>query len=159
MTAQADTPSVELGWGPYGCLVLWAAYAEQPQLARPALEPLEWHKDPALARSLAAGFRSQFPSLVRGVEMWLPVAGDAIFELPAPTGDDVPAAGLATLTAELDALNAGTWRAATAEALAWRDSVDRESTRLEDLAQRGFALLRGLAGHAAQARLALWLQY
>jgi hypothetical protein len=151
--------AAELGWGPYGALVLWAAYTEQPQLARPALEPLEWHKDAALARSLVPGFRSRFPALVRGVEVWLPYEGPALVDLPGPAGDDVPAAGLAALAAELGALNGSTWAVGTDEALAWRDGVDHESTRLEDLARRGYAVFLGLCEHASRRSLALWLDY
>jgi hypothetical protein len=159
MEEDAPQLAAELDWGPYGSLVLWAAYLEQPQLARPPLDPLEWHKDPALARCLAAGFRTRFPTLVRGVELWLPYSGDAIVALPAPAGDDVTTASLAALALELEALNAETWRAATEEALAWREGIDRSSAKLEDLARRGYAIFSGLCAHAARDRLALWLDY
>jgi hypothetical protein len=159
MPDEARPLSAELDWGPYGSLVLWAAYLEQPQLARPPLEPLEWHKDPALARCLAAGFRTRFPTLVRGVELWLPYAGDAIVALPAPAGEDVTTASLAALELELESLNAETWRATTKEALAWREGIDRSSAKLEDLARRGYAIFSGLCAHATRDGLALWLDY
>lgn len=159
MPADAATVSAELGWSAYGALVLWAAYCEQPQLARPALEPLEWHKDIALARCLADGFRSAFPTLVHGVELWVPGNDGVLFDLPGPAGDDVPSGTVGALTAELDALNASTWRASRTDSLAWREDVDPESALLADLARRGFAIVRGLADHAAESRLALWLDY
>jgi hypothetical protein len=149
----------ELGWGPYGALVLWAAYLEQPQLTCPPMEPLEWHKDPALARCLAPDFRTRFPTLVRGVELWLPYAAPVIAELPGPAGDTVATGSLAALMRELDTLNEATWNVAFEEALAWRESVDRASVKLEDLARRGYAIVRGLSAHAARERLALWLDY
>ncbi len=48
------------GWDGFGALVLWAAYAEQPTLRRPAVLPTEWDDDAALVRSNADGFRSRY---------------------------------------------------------------------------------------------------
>ena len=55
-------------WDGFGSLVLWAAYAEQPTLRRPAALPREWDDDAALVRSNAEGFRSRYSHLVRNVE-------------------------------------------------------------------------------------------
>ena len=54
-------------WDGFGSLVLWAAYAEQPTLRRPAALPNEWDDAAALVRSNAEGFRSRYSRLVRNV--------------------------------------------------------------------------------------------
>lgn len=147
------------GWGGYGSLVLWAAYVEQPQLARPVLEPEEWHKDRALAASLAPTFVTRFPTLMRGVELWLPGEFSDIFDVPGPADDELAVGSLGALENELAALNAATWRAAEHEALAWREQVDAGAERVDDLARRGFAIFVGLARHAHANHLSLWLAY
>ena len=86
-TTEAPWFTGRPGWDGFGSLVLWAAYAEQPGLPRPAALPEEWDDDPALVRSNADGFRSRYSHLVRNVELWLPCAFDFTFE-----GEDVDAA-------------------------------------------------------------------
>jgi hypothetical protein len=58
---RADAPyfTDKPAWDCFGALVLWAAYAEHPELTRPHANPLclpdqrtgDWHDDPAFRRS------------------------------------------------------------------------------------------------------------
>ena len=157
--AGAAAASDELGWSAYGGLAMWAAYTEHPGLERPATEPEEWHKDPAVLASAATGFASRFATLTRGVELWLPGTFAPVIEIAAPGGDALDAGSTGALVRELDELNAATWRASAAEILGWRDTVDGGSPRLEDLARRGFSTFVRLASRVRGKPLALWLDY
>src|SRR4029077_13172377 len=79
-TSEAPWFTDRPGWDGFGSLVLWAAYAEQSMLRRPAALPKEWDEDAALVRSNAEGFRSRYSHLVRNVELWLPTTLDFTFE-------------------------------------------------------------------------------
>lgn len=159
---SADTTvaaSEELGWGGHGALVLWAAYAEHPERSRPLMEPDEWHKDPAVLASAAPGFPTRYATLVRGAELWVPGDFEGVVEVPSPGGDVLDAGAIGALVRELDALNAATWRATAAEVLGWRDTVDAASSRLEDLARRGFSTFFRVLSRARAKPLAVWLDY
>ncbi|MCX7893245.1 MAG: hypothetical protein N2544_12870 [Burkholderiales bacterium] len=159
--AGADAPETgeALGWGAYGALVMWAAYADQPARTRPLMEPDEWHKDPAVLACAAPGFASHFPTLVRGVELWLPGGFDAVLEIPAPGGDVLDAGSTGELARELEDLNAATWAATGAEIRGWTDTVDAQSPRVDDLARRGLAAFVRAAARARAGAIAVWLEY
>jgi hypothetical protein len=151
--------SEELGWSAYGALVLWAAYAEHPDRSRPIMEPDEWHKDPVVLASAAQGFATRYATLVRGVELWVPGDFDTVVEIPSPDGDVLDAGSTGELVRELDALNAATWQVTAAQVLGWRDTVDVASSRLEDLARRGFSAFFRVVSRTRGKPLAVWLGY
>ena len=147
------------GWDGFGSLVLWAAYAEQPTLRRPAALPREWDDDAALVRSNAEGFRSRYSHLVRNVELWLPTTLDFTFEAEDVDGRRIIVGSSTTLRRQLGELNAATWKMDDDEmtALARRRSPRRAS--LEVTARRAMALMSGLVRQAVQHRLPVKLDY
>jgi hypothetical protein len=146
-------------WDGFGSLVLWAAYAEQPTLRRPAALPREWDDDAALVRSNAEGFRSRYSHLVRNVELWLPTTLDFTFEAEDVDGRRIIVGSSTTLRRQLGELNAATWKMDDDEmtALARRRSPRRAS--LEVTARRAMALMSGLVRQAVQHRLPVKLDY
>jgi len=109
-TTEAPWFTGRPGWDGFGSLVLWAAYAEQPGLRRPAALPEEWDDDPALVRSNADGFRSRYSHLVRNVELWLPCAFGFTFEGEDVDGRRIIVGSSTTLGRQLGELNAATWK-------------------------------------------------
>ena len=149
----------QLGWDGFGALVLWAAYAEQPTLRRPAALPKEWDDDAALVRSNADGFRSRYSHLVRNVELWLPTTLDFTFEAEDVDGRRIIVGSSTTLRRQLGELNAATWKMDEDEmtALARRRPPDRPS--LEVAARHAMAVIGGLVRQAVQHRLPVKLDY
>ena len=54
-SAEAPYATDKPGWDCYSALLLWAAYAEHPELTRPAFADENWSKDPAFQASNADG--------------------------------------------------------------------------------------------------------
>jgi hypothetical protein len=146
------------GWDGFGSLVLWAAYAEQPGVRRPAALPEEWDDDPALVRSNADGFRSRYAHLVRNVELWLPSAFDFTFEGEDVDGRRIIVGSSTTLGRQLGELNAATWKMDAGGLLAL--AKDRPSGNgLETCAHHALAVMTGLVRHAVEHRLPMKLDY
>ncbi len=150
-----------------GAPILWAAYAEHPDLERPTANPLclpdrktgDWHDDPAYKRSVADGFRTRYSQLLRDVEVWLPADFDFTFEAQWMTGEARQFGASGTLVRQLDDLNARTWRAAPEELDVWRRAGADFSAPLEVGAKFAFALLTDLAGKGVEHRLPMLLDY
>jgi len=145
-------------WDGFGSLVLWAAYAEQPGLQRPAKLPEEWDDDAALMRSNAQGFRSRYSHLVRNVELWLPLTFDFTFEGEDVDGRRIIVGSAATLSRQLGELNAATWKVDAGELVAL---TRRRPTGngLEACARRAMAVMTGLVRQAVEHRLPMKLDY
>jgi hypothetical protein len=146
------------GWDGFGSLVLWAAYAEQPALRRPAALTEEWDDDPALVRSNAPGFRSRYAHLVRNVELWLPAAFDFTCEDEDIDGRRIIVGSATTLARQLGELNAATWKMDAGELVA----LSRRrppGTSLEVCARHALAVMSGLARQAIEHRLPMKLDY
>ena len=146
------------GWDGFGSLVLWAAYAEQAGLRRPATLPEEWDDDPALVRSNAEGFRSRYSHLVRNVELWLPVTFDFTFEGEDVDGRRIIVGSATTLGRQLGELNAATWKMDAGQLVA---STRRRppGTTLEDCARYAMVVMTGLVRQAVEHRLPMKLDY
>ncbi len=147
------------GWDGFGSLVLWAAYAEQPALRRPATLPEEWDDDPALVRSNAAGFRSRYSHLVRNVELWLPVPFDVTFEGEDVDGRRIVVGSAATLARQLAELNAATWKVRADEVTAWSRTSPPHDASLEVQARYAFAVLSDLVDKALEHGLPVKLDF
>jgi hypothetical protein len=147
------------GWDGFGSVVLWAAYAEQPGLRRPALLPEEWDDDAALVRSNADGFRSRYSHLVRNVELWLPANFDFTFEGEDVDGRRIIVGSSTTLRRQLGELNSATWKMDADEMamLARRPPLGRPS--LEVSARHAMAVMSGLVQRATERRLPMKLDY
>jgi hypothetical protein len=157
-TTEAPWFTGRPGWDGFGSLVLWAAYAEQPSLRRPAALPEEWDDDPALVRSNADGLRSRYSHLVRNVELWLPAAFDFTFEGEDVDGRRIIVGSATTLGRQLGELNAATWKMDSGELAALARNRPSGNS-LESCARHAFAVMTGLAGRAFEHRLPMKLDY
>ncbi|MEI7874700.1 MAG: hypothetical protein WCK95_21410 [Alphaproteobacteria bacterium] len=146
------------GWGGYGALILWAAYVEHPDLARPPRYVEHW-EDLAYKRSTAADATNLFPHVIRSIEFWLPAAFGFTFKANAPNDDIVTFGSTATLWANLQALNDMTWQADRATIERWGEYAPAGDAALEDLAKYGFSEMFFLAEYACQHRLPMKLDY
>jgi hypothetical protein len=146
------------GWDGFGSLVLWAAYAEQPALQRPARLPEEWDDDAALMRSNAQGFRSRYSHLVRNVELWLPVALDVTFEGEDVDGRRIIVGSAMTLHRQLGGLNAATWKMDAGQLVALSRRRPAGNS-LEVCARHAMAVMSGLVRQAVEYRLPMKLDY
>jgi hypothetical protein len=61
------------GWDGFLALKLWAAYSDNPKLARPSELPEDPTVDPALEASRERMMSSRYPHLLLDAEVWLPV--------------------------------------------------------------------------------------
>ena len=158
-TTEAPWFTGRPGWDGFGSLVLWAAYAEQPGLRRPATLPEEWDDDPALVRSNADGFRSRYSHLVRNVELWLPCAFDFTFEGEDVDGRRIIVGSSTTLGRQLGELNAATWKMEAGELVAPAEEPPARHRTLETCARYALAVMTGLVRHAVEHRLPMKLDY
>ena len=118
------------------------------RLRRPASLPEEWDNDPALVRSNVAGFRSRYSHLVRNVELWLPNPFDFTFEGEDVDGRRVVVGSTATLSRQLEELNAATWKADAEIVAAWgRDAAGRQCAAR---AERALCLCRAARSRRAR---------
>ena len=146
------------GWDAFGALLMWAAYAEQRDLQRPAQMPASWADDPAYNRSTTAN-RSIFPQLLGGVETWLPVPFSFTFRAQDPGGADVTFGSSVQLLTELEELNRATWNASPQELLGSALDGTEGATSLSVLAKFGFSIMSRLTRGAVEHRLIMRLDY
>jgi hypothetical protein len=74
------------GWEGYRGALLWAAYDEHPEMARPRLLPNEWHGDAAYEQSVAYASESKYGHLLTP-SLWLPADFDVTFDAPTLSAD------------------------------------------------------------------------
>jgi hypothetical protein len=129
---------------------LWAAYAEQPSLTRPFQTVEDFGEDPAYQRSTAVGLNT---------ECWLPCEFDFVFRSHRLDGASTQFGSSFSLAAELDALNARTWRADGETISAWRSEGSEHGAPLESGARFAFSVLRDLAKESIEHKLPMLLDY
>lgn len=156
-------------WDGYGGMVLLAAYDEQPELnpatrtgilrrRAPADSPRDLQSAPAYHR--ASTHPSRYPSLLSGVEWWLPVeAAPPLFELPRLTGQPTRMSHVSQLVAELTML-AGRIGMDDVELQRRRqEGPPTADSDVETAGRYGLAVFSELAQAALQARQPLLLDY
>ncbi len=158
-SAQAPNFSASLGWEGYAALLLWAAYAEHPELPRPQAATAEWEDDPAVRASSAAGFASRYGQLLYGSELWLPCEFGFTFRTTDACGEEAGIGSSPALLAELQALNAATWGAAAATLERWRASPPQGAALLEDWARYGLAVFMEMAERSVAHSLPMKLEF
>ena len=157
-SASAPCFRGSLDWEGYAGLLLWAAYAEHPELERPLAPAVEWESDPAWQASNAQGFESRYGQLLYGPELWLPCPFGFTFRAADPWDDEVTIGSSLALLAELEALNAATWAADAPTVKAWRRAGPPQGEpTLEGCARHGFAVFLGLAERSASHALPMVL--
>lgn len=154
-------------WSCWGALVLWAAYSEHPDLLPPRANPLslpdrstgDWHRDPAYRRSTTDGFATRYGQLIDDVEVWLPAEFSFTFEARWITGKTIRFGSCHLLVAQLEALNASTWKVTAAKSEQWKREGAEFDAPLETSARFAFAVTRWLADRAVEHRLPMLLDY
>jgi hypothetical protein len=146
-------------WDAYSSLLLWAAYAENQDLARPHAYVEDLESDPAYRRSREPGFKTAYSQLIRGAEVWLPARFDFTFTAQDPAGNEVVFGSSVALADQLELLNQRTWNASNGSILEWRFGGADYQAPLEIGARFAFAVLRDLARHANTHRLIMKLDY
>ena len=146
-------------WDCYSSLLLWAAYLEHPDLKRPSACVEDWTTDEAYQRSSAEDFQTEFPTLLRGTEIWLPVDFRFTFAATDVSGGTVNFGSVLALRDELAQINARTWRADSSVLTEWRRRGAAHLSALEIGAQFAFAIFSDLAEQAATHRLVMKMDY
>jgi hypothetical protein len=146
-------------WLGYAGLMLWAAYAEHPQLHRPSHISDDWPNDPALAASNNDAFDSCYGHLLYGVELWLPRAFDFNFRTEDAFNNETFVGSSHALLRQLDHLNRATWNADRAMVRGWRDKSPASQSPLEDTAQYGFSIFLEMAERSVAYNLPMKLDY
>ena len=146
-------------WDCYGSLMLWAAYAEQPELRCP-LEHVEgWPNDPAVLASQAKESGTHFPHLLCDIELWLPVDFPFTFQGPDVAGNTVGIGSCQELHRELALLNEMTWNADDELRARWRREGAKHQSPVETGARFVFSIFRELSERAVEHRLPMKLDY
>jgi len=146
-------------WDCYSSLLLWSAYLEHPDLVCPSACVEDVTTDEAYKRSSSKEFKTQYPSLLRNTEIWLPADFHFTFAATDVSGNTVDFGSVIALRDELAKVNDRTWRADSATLSAWRREGADYLAPLEIGARFAFAILYNLANAAAQHRLVMKLDY
>jgi len=147
------------GWDGFTSLVLWAAYAEHPELDRPLRAVEEYQRDPAYLRSTAEGTRSRYSHVIRDIEFWLPWPFDGTLVASDPLGNKVGIGSSVILARQLRDLNRATWNVDDATLEQWREDVPEKGSPFDALARFGFATVIDPAQGAADICLPMKLDY
>ena len=146
-------------WNGYGALMLWAAYAEHPEISRPSAVIKEWEESSVLKASQAQGVSSLFPSLIEGVELWLPGQFKIIFKACDAAGGEVMMGPSDQLQAEMIKLNQMTWQASDEDTKEWRRVIDPNTKSFDEMARFGYSIFIELVGEAVKHKLPMKLDY
>lgn len=158
-SADAPYSTDQVGRAAFNALRLWAAYAEHPDLQRPAEHTGELANDPAFLRCNDPQGTSIYHQLVRDVEVWLPWDFAFTFRAETPAGGKVGLGSVPALRKQLAELNSKTWRASSEAALAsWRKEVPSPGAPLDVQARFAFGVLYPLAALAEKRRSLLKLE-
>ena len=88
-----DKPTWDSYWG----LLLWAAYAEHPNLKPPAYLPNDLSEDPAYQAGSIDKFQHKYSQLLDGAEFWLPCDFDSTFRAIELNGNNITIGSTKTL--------------------------------------------------------------
>jgi hypothetical protein len=147
-------------WDGYADLLLWAAYAEHPDLRQPEQPPKDFHTDPAYQASNGEGYQTRYPHLLcAGLELWLPCRFTCVFRALTLSGTETTIGSSIELLRQLRRLNADTWKADDAALAQWRQLEAPHASPLEQGARRAFAMLSELAEESVRHRLPMKLDY
>jgi hypothetical protein len=144
------------GYAAYGALLLWAAYSERPEVARPERWPEEWFGDPVFMEQTQAESSTRYTHILLP-EVWLPCDFEIAFKFPTLTSDDAWIGSSVALLAQLEDLNKATFRATSTEEARWLRGEVEAATEAECDAKVGFAMFRALANHSVAKRVPMLL--
>jgi hypothetical protein len=158
-SAKAPYFTDKPAWDCFSSLLLWAAYAEHPELTCPD-EPVEdYTTDPAYQASNDPDAACAFSQLLRGVKIWLPHDFEFIFNTTDLTGQELPFGSSVDLCRQLEELNRRTWNASDETLAEWQREGAASDAPLETQARFAFAVMTDLARKAVEHRLIMKLDY
>jgi hypothetical protein len=140
-------------------LLLWAAYSEHENLTRPEECIEKWSEDEAFRLSTSSNFKTNYPSLLRDTEIWLPSRFRFTFAAPNASGKTVNFGSVYSLRDELTALNERTWNADEAAISRWRLEGAAYRSPMEVGAKFAFSIFHALTQAAIDHRLVMLLDW
>ena len=145
-------------WPGYNALLLWASYADHPQMTRPQKLPEEWFDDPAFLATTEAERLGPFGNIVRS-NLWIPGDFKFNFGFVAPTNEKATIGSTSGFLESMNALNEATFKATSEDLHRWRMGEDSDSDDLESVARFGFAVFHALALKAVKHQLPILLSF
>ena len=141
------------GWRGYCGTLLWAAYADHPEMPPPTALPETWADDPAFQRSVAPGGKTLCRAILEP-ELWLPVELPGVFRAPTLMSENETCIGSTfALRDQLSQL-----AARTGDRLQQRTNPPEDDS-LCAWADFGLGMFIALATHACDHRLPMMLHY
>lgn len=157
---EADYDTDKPDWDGLASVILWAAYAECPDLTPPTEPTREWQDDPAFKRMDDANGGEHYKALLRNCEVWLPLDIPGTFQGPLPNEHVVEFGSVSMLLQNLEALNEATWQAdLSAPNGSGFDKLPEPKNAFEENARFGFTLLYRLTRFAHENRTPMILDY
>ena len=145
-------------WDGYNALLLWAAYEEHPNLRIPEVVPENLLKAPAFLLSTSEDFKTRYPALLSGAQIWFPADFSFVFKAPDCAGREVTFGSAIALARQLDELNKRTWNLDDAEANKAAIEGFEYGGPLEVGARFAFSLFRRHAAFSVTHQLPMLLQ-
>lgn len=146
------------GWEGYSGLLLWAAYAQSPEVSPPFELPKSWADDPVHERVMADDHPARYAAIL-AANLWLP--GDFPFRFRFPNlveGDDVMISSTGGLLEQLRGLRAEEPRWGKPSLLS-RIKRTGAAVPLEEAARVGMTVFSNLAEEAVLNRLPILLSF
>lgn len=147
-----------IGAAGYAGLILWAAYLEKPDFARPTEFVPRVAKHPAIDACLEAGSAAPIFSIINS-ELWLPGHFRCGVEFQEPSGGRLRICSIDSLLTAMNELNARAWNADRQQIVSWRWRGLNDKGGFEEQAQFGFAVAHIMASLAVRYWLPMKLHY
>ena len=133
-------------------LMLWATFAELSE-PPPVVVGSDDANNQAFARLGQSLTKLRFPQIVQCIDYWLPVSFDTVLESTGPAGDIASIGSSPMLLAQLEALNAETWKADPATIEQWSEAGEPTDGMLESQARYAFAELLFAAQYSCETQM------
>ncbi len=146
-------------WYGYVALLLLAAYAEHPEIARPRQLPETWSHDPAWRVCARDGFQHSRYQQILQPELWLPVDFDFTFEADDPARQSIAIGSTVSLLAQLHDLDKRALGGTAADFPVGQAFEAEPGEGLENLARYALAIFLHLAETSLRHRLPMKLDY
>ena len=145
-------------WKSYHGLLLWAAYAEHPDLKMPSSLPDDLSIDPAY-KIVNKKAQHQYDQLFDGSELWLPCDFDFTFTTVDIRDNNITIGSSKALLSQLENLNAVTWNADDRTLKDWLQVGAGHEDSLETHARFSFSVFYELTKLSVAHNLPMKLDY
>ena len=133
-------------------LLLWATYTELHE-APPAVVGSDEANNQAFGRLGETLETLRFRQIVQDIHYWLPVSFDTVLKSTGPLNEVAYIGSSPRLMAQLEALNAETWKADRETILEWSKAGEPTDGMLESQARYAFAELLFAAQYSCEHRM------